>query len=144
MNAGGFAKWNTACFAKPVLAHAGNLGALAVAHMCMGCMQMPKGDSVWFTVKYHEKRKKSFADCGAAYDDKSYGCVVTMQQRSGSRGRELLSPFLPQQGCCSDVIGAWTLPSNVHDCEARSRVFQGLFKTTDMALLRGNSRGETV
>ena len=51
-------KWTHVRFAKQFLEHAGNLGALAMSHMFMGCQYMPKDDFVWFAVECHSKSKK--------------------------------------------------------------------------------------
>ena len=37
--------------------------------------------------------------------------------------------FSPQLGCDGHVVGALTLVSNLHACEGRLRIFQGLSKT---------------
>ena len=86
---------------------------------------MPEDDSVWFAVDCHGKSKKSFqrladiwcAVCGMKYDNRSLGCVVTIQQECSGK---MVRAFPLPPGCCSNLMSALKIANNLHGCEAKT------------------------
>ena len=60
-----------------------------------------------------DKMRDAAVGCGRKYDNSNWECVVTTQLEKESTW---LGAFPPPSGCCSNVMSALTLASNVHGC----------------------------
>ena len=125
------ARWNNGFFAKQVMRHAGNAGAVLMSYMCVECRHIPKHEFAMTGMKSSKGMAGIWcSNGGAEFANNSYGCVVSVDHAIASRHGKVFRAFSPQQEVGANVTSAWTLANHLHASEGKTGIFQGLSKTS--------------